>query len=51
MPKEHSNLLATDEKIMGFARLCLRLDLEVDPSDKHILKIGALREAWLIARI
>ena len=43
MPKEHSNLLATEEKIMGFAPRCLCLDLEVDPGDKHILKIGALR--------
>jgi ATP-dependent DNA helicase RecQ len=30
------------EKI-GFAPRCLCLDLEVDPADKHILKIGALR--------
>ena len=27
----------------GFAPCCLCLDLEVDPGDKRILKIGALR--------
>ena len=30
-------------EIMDFAPRCLCLDLEVDPSDKRILKIGALR--------